>query len=143
MSARRYRKERVADAILRVLSQVIRAELRNPEVPVFTTVTDTEVSRDLSYATVYVSIPGTRDEKKRALEALQQAKGFLRSRVAAELRLMHTPELNIKEDTSLDYAMHMEQRIDEVMGRRPVSTKTETASPLSTEAENGESEATP
>ena len=46
MSAKKYRKERVADAIKRLLSTVIRAEIRNPDVPLFTTVTDVEVSSD-------------------------------------------------------------------------------------------------
>lgn len=117
MSAKKYRKERVADAIKRLLSTVIRAEIRNPDVPLFTTVTDVEVSSDLSYATVYVSIPGSQKEKAKALEALQKSKGFLRSRIASEIRLMHTPDLIVKEDTSLEYAMNIEKKLDEIMGR--------------------------
>lgn len=123
MAAKRYRKERVADAIKKVLSNVIRAEIRNPDIPLFTTVTDVEVSSDLAYATVYISIPGTDSEKKKALQALQKSKGFLRTRVASEIQIMHTPELNIKEDTSLEYAMNIEKKLDEVMGRNRVNNQ--------------------
>ncbi|HEU5100933.1 MAG TPA: 30S ribosome-binding factor RbfA, partial [Roseiflexaceae bacterium] len=98
------RTEQVSDEIQRILSEVIQYELKDPRVG-FATVVGVDMSADLQHATVRVSVL---DETQRAdtIEALERAKGFMRRRVAQELRhLRSVPELHIKLDTSLDYSM--------------------------------------
>ena len=104
------RTQQVSDEIQRILSEVIQYELKDPRVG-FATVVGVDMSADLQHATVRVSVM---DETQRAdtIEGLERAKGFLRRRVAQELRhLRSVPELHLKLDTSLDYSM----RIDEVL----------------------------
>ena len=81
--------------------------------PGVATVVGVDVSADLSHAQVRISVM---DDSERAdtMEALERARGFLRRRVAQELRHMRSvPELHLHLDTSLDYSMH----IDEVLRR--------------------------
>jgi ribosome-binding factor A len=104
------RTQQVSDEIQRILSEVIQYELKDPRVG-FATIVGVDMSADLQHASVRVSVM---DETQRAdtMEGLERAKGFMRRRVAQELRhLRAVPELHLKLDTSLDYSM----RIDEVL----------------------------
>jgi ribosome-binding factor A len=103
----------VSDELQRILSEVIQYELKDPRVG-FATVVGVDMSADLQHATVRVSVM---DETQRAdtIEALERAKGFMRRRVAQELRhLRSVPELHIKLDTSLDYSIHIDEVLRQV-----------------------------
>jgi ribosome-binding factor A len=112
------RLQQVADEIQRVVGEVIQYELKDPRVG-FATVTSVDVSADLQRATVRVSIMGEPDEQAETLEGLQRARGFIRKRVAEEMRHMRfTPELRIVHDTSLDYSIRIQEVLREVEAER-------------------------
>lgn len=113
-----HRQARVADEIKRILAAALQKELKDPRVPDFTSVTGVEVTRDFSYATCYISVLGTEEQKLQAIDGLESSKGFLRSIVAKELRLRVTPELRFQLDETYDQARKMDKLIDEAMGRK-------------------------
>ena len=103
----------VSDEMQRILSEVIQYELKDPRVG-FATVVGVNMSADLQHATVRISVM---DETERAdtMEGLQRAKGFMRKRVAQELRhLRAVPELHLMLDTSLDYSIHIDEVLRQV-----------------------------
>ena len=103
----------VSDEMQRILSEVIQYELKDPRVG-FATVVGVDMSADLQHATVRISVM---DETQRAdtMEGLQRAKGFMRKRVAQELRhLRAVPELHLMLDTSLDYSIHIDEVLRQV-----------------------------
>ncbi len=103
----------VSDEMQRILSEVIQYELKDPRVG-FATVVGVNMSADLQHATVRISVM---DETQRTdtMEALQRAKGFMRRRVAQELRhLRAVPELHLMLDTSLDYSIHIDEVLRQV-----------------------------
>ena len=107
------RAEQVGEEIQRILGEAIQYELKDPRVG-FATVVGVDVSADLQHATVRVSVMGEDEERRETMAALERARGFLRRRVAQEMRhLRNVPELHMKLDTSLDYSIH----IDEVLRR--------------------------
>ena len=106
------RMRRVDEAMREVLSGAITSELKDPRVG-FVTVTAVDTSPDLRQARVYVSVLGTDPERRRSLDGLRSAHGFLQRRVADELRLKHTPTLEFAYDDTADRA----QRIDELLER--------------------------
>lgn len=107
------RIQQVGEEIQRILGEAIQYELKDPRVG-FATVVGVDVSADLQHAKVRVSVMGDEAQRKETLAALERARGFLRRRIAQELRHMRTvPELHIALDTSLDYSLH----IDEVLRR--------------------------
>lgn len=111
------RTQQVGDEIQRVLSEVIQYEVKDPRVG-FATVVGVDVSADLQHAKVRISVL---DETQRAdtIEALERAKGFLRRRVAQELRhLRSVPELHLALDTSLDYSLHINEVLRQVEEER-------------------------
>ncbi|HYZ62425.1 MAG TPA: 30S ribosome-binding factor RbfA [Acetobacteraceae bacterium] len=112
------RQLRVAEEIRHVLSGLfLRAEFRDPELAgEKITVTEVRVSPDLKAATAFVARLG-RSDIAALLPALKRAAPFLRTQIAHEMRLRVAPTLSFQADTSLDYAMH----IDELLHRPDVA----------------------
>ena len=111
------RTQQVGDEIQRILSEVIQYEVKDPRVG-FATIVGVDVSADLQHAKVRISVM---DEAERAatMEGLERARGFLRRRVAQELRhLRAVPELHLVLDTSLDYSMHIDDVLRQVEAER-------------------------
>jgi ribosome-binding factor A len=77
------------------------------------TVTQVKTSPDLRHARVYVSVLGTDSEREQSLAALSAAHGFLQARLAAELRLKHTPTLTFAYDDSVDRGMRISRLLDQ------------------------------
>ena len=106
------RMRRVDEAMREVLSGAITSELKDPRVG-FVTVTSVDTAPDLRHARGYVSVLGTDSVRRRSLDGLRSAHGFLQRRVADELHLKHTPTLDFVYDDTADRA----ERIDELLQR--------------------------
>jgi ribosome-binding factor A len=102
---------RVDEAMRVVLSDAISREIQDPRVG-FVTVTGVKTSPDLRHARVYVSVLGDEITRGASLEGLQSAHGFLQARVAAALRLKHTPSLSFVYDGSVDHGMRISELIN-------------------------------
>src|SRR4029077_20277879 len=72
-TAVRIRPERVAHLMRREVAEIIEHRLRDPRLGTMVSVTDVEVSRDLSFARIFVSVLAEGDERARVLHALQSA----------------------------------------------------------------------
>lgn len=107
------RTQRVADFLKQELAGLIQFELRDPRIGMVS-VTDVEVSRDMSHAKVFVTVLGkdTEADAAEAIEALNHAAGFLRSQVAKVNSARTTPKLRFVFDTSIGRGAHMSQLID-------------------------------
>lgn len=106
------RMRRVDEAMRTVLSDAIAKDLQDPRVG-FVTVTGVKTSPDLRHARVFVSILGDVHARDESLTGLRSAHGFLQARVAAELRLKHTPTLTFQYDESVDHGMRISRLLDE------------------------------
>ena len=106
------RMRRVNEAVREVLSAAITNELKDPRIG-FVTVTTVDTSPDLRHAHVYVSVLG--DERARAdsLKGLASSHGYLQGRVATELRLKHTPQLDFRYDDSIERGMRITELLRE------------------------------
>src|SRR3954470_4716535 len=105
------RMRRVDVAMRQVLGDALAQDLKDPRIG-FVTVTDVKTSPDLRHARVYVSVLGTPDEQEASLEGLRSAHGFLQRRVAGELRLKHTPELEFVLDDTAERAFRLEALLE-------------------------------
>lgn len=106
------RMRRVDEAVRAVLSEAITKEIKDPRVG-FVTVTAVKTSPDLRHARVYVSVLGDDETRADSLVGLNSAHGFLQCRVAAELRLKHTPTLEFAYDDTVDRGMRLTELLDE------------------------------
>jgi ribosome-binding factor A len=101
----------MAETLRQVVTEGLAREVRDPRIG-FVTVTGVLVTADLSHARIMVSVPGDDAEKARALEGLQSAAGFLRSRAARALTTRIVPELHFELDKGLEHAA----RINDLLG---------------------------
>lgn len=111
--ASRRRPGQVAEIVRQVVAEAITREVRDPRVG-FVTVTRVEVSGDLSHAMVAVTVPGEDAEKRKALDGLRSAAGFLRTRVAKALATRTIPELHFELDRGLDHAARINAVLSEL-----------------------------
>ena len=109
-----HRSLRMAEAIREVVATAILFEVADPRVH-SVTVLRVEVSGDLRQAKVYVSIMGSESERRRALEGLNHAAGFIQARVAARLQTRFTPVLGFKLDDSVKKSVELGRLIDEAV----------------------------
>ena len=92
--------------------------LKDPRIG-FVTVTGVRTTRDLSEATVYVSVLGDEGEKERTLAGLQSAHGVLQSQLARELGTRRTPVLTFEYDPAIERGVRLTQMIDELAPSEP------------------------
>lgn len=104
------RTDRVGDLIRAELNQLIARDVADPRVRL-ASATGVDVSPDLRHAVVSVSVLGDDAGRTPAVEALQGASGYLRSRLARTLRLRNVPELHFELDRGAEHS----QRISDLL----------------------------
>jgi ribosome-binding factor A len=106
------RTRRIAEEIRKIVSTMLINGIKDPRINSLVSVTDVEVTNDLSYAYVYVSILGGDEES--TLEGLKSACGYIRREVGKSIKIRHTPEIIFKIDDSLLKGMYMDELIKKV-----------------------------
>ena len=104
---------RINGEVQKVISEAIRYS-KDPRISPMTSVMDVEVAPDLKTCKVWVSVMGDDEDRLRTEEGLKSAAGYIRSTVAKELNMRYTPELRFIMDDSIEYAINMSKKIDEV-----------------------------
>ncbi len=130
------RIERLKEVIREVASKVILQELHDPRIG-FCTVTRVDLSRDLKYSTVHISILGSEEEKRTTLRGLREARGVVQSRVAGAMHTRVTPQIEIELDESVERSIHIMDLIKKARASDPDGGK---GPPLEIPASEQESE---
>jgi len=107
-----YRVNRIRELLLRELSDIV-AHLKDPRVRLVTVV-DTQVSKDMRYAKMFVSLIGTPEEQREATAALENAMGYIRREIAQRVRLRYVPEIRVIYDNTLERAARITALIDSI-----------------------------
>ena len=107
---------RVAEQIQRDLAELIRGELKDPRVGLVT-LTGVELSPDYRHAKVFFTTLGGENAVSSARKGLTHAAGFLRSGLAASLRLRVVPELHFTYDESVERGDRLTRLINEAIGK--------------------------
>lgn len=105
---------RINSEVQRVLSEIISRELKDPRIHPMSTVMSAEVTADLKYCKVYISVLGDEEAGKETIKGLNSAIGFMRTQLAKRINLRNTPELVFILDQSIEYGVHMTRLINEV-----------------------------
>lgn len=108
------RANRISEEVKKVVSELISNRLKDPRVGKMVTVTSVEVTRDLSYANIYISVLGDKAEKDEALKGLSSAKGFIRKEIGSRIDLRYVPEPIFHLDESIERGIYMSKLIKEV-----------------------------
>ena len=106
------RVERLKEAIREEAAEVILHDLMDPRLG-FCTVTNVELTRDLSYCTIFVSVLGEPGVKSRTMHALKDASGIIQSRIGDRIKTRTTPRVTIELDDSIERSFGVLEKIKE------------------------------
>ena len=109
------RLERIKQEVKREMSSIVR-ELKDPRISPMTSIVAADVSRDLKYAKIYVSVMGTDEEKRATMDALKSATGFIKTEIGSRLDLRCVPQPTFVLDSTIDYGMHINELIHKING---------------------------
>lgn len=97
-----------------VISEVITKKVRNPNISRLFTVTRVEITQDLHFAKVYVSVIGDDKERQKTIRALQSAAGFISVTASKQVVIRFFPKLTFLLDDSADKHMRIEELLREI-----------------------------
>lgn len=107
------RTDRIATEIMREVERIIREDVSDPRTDCMFSITHVDVTRDLRYAKVYISIY-EEDKRVPMMKALKTAAGFIRHNLGRRVQLRYTPELLFELDTTIEYGVHIASLINQV-----------------------------
>lgn len=104
--------ERYNDIFVKEISYILMTEVKDQDIQ-FVTITDVDITNDLSFAKVYFTVL---DETKKdsTLKALKRASSFIRGKLSERVDIRHTPELKFMFDESIEYGNHIEDIIEKI-----------------------------
>ena len=107
------RIDRISEEVRREVDAIIRGELHDPRIKGTFSVTRAEVTRDLRYAKIYISIlePEDRDPM---MAALKQAKGYVRHELRKRMIIRYAPEILFELDHNIEYGVHIATMLKQV-----------------------------
>jgi ribosome-binding factor A len=103
---------RIAQLIKEEISNLIISQrLKDPRIG-FITITKVKISKDLKNCKVFVSIYENEEKKRKTLEGLSHAEGFIKQHIAKNLRLKYIPSIQFEQDLSIEYSDHISRIIE-------------------------------
>ena len=105
---------RINSEVQREMSSIIREDLKDPRIHPMTSVMAVEVTPDLKFAKIFVSVLGNDEEKEKTMEGLKKSASFARHQLAKRMNLRNTPELTFVLYTCSEYGVTMSKKIDEL-----------------------------
>lgn len=114
------RPERIAHLMRREIADILQRKMRDPRVSAMVSVTDVELTQDLSMARVYVGVLADGLERDRVLGALRNAAGFVRHELGSRLELREIPELRFEIDNSIERGARVDELLRRIHEGRPI-----------------------
>lgn len=109
---------RINGEVQKELSRIISREIKDPRIHEMTSVTQVIVTPDLKECKAYISVLGDEQAQADTLAGLQSATGYIRRELARSINLRNTPEITFYIDQSIEYAINMSKKIDDIMNRQ-------------------------
>ena len=100
------RIDRISEEVRREVDRIIREELNDPRISGTFSVTRADVTRDLRYAKIYVSVLED-DKREGLLAALKSASGYIRRALGKGILIRYSPELTFVSDQNIAYGVHI------------------------------------
>lgn len=101
------RMERVNVLLRQEISKVLESELADPRLSSLVSITSVESASDMRRARVNISVLGDKDEKTKALTALNSASGYIHRTIKKRLALRAVPFLEFRLDETIERSAEM------------------------------------
>lgn len=106
------RISRLNHTFMQEISEILMLEVKDENIQ-FVTITDVDITNDLSYAKVYFTVLDE-EKKQDAIKSLEKASHFIRGKLSERVEIRHTPELRFIYDSSIAYGEHIEDIIKKI-----------------------------
>ena len=106
------RIDRISEEVRREVDRIIREELSDPRIAGTFSITRADVTRDLRYAKIYVSVLED-DLRDGLMAALKSASGYIRRALGKGILIRYSPELSFVSDQNIAYGVHIAQVLSE------------------------------
>lgn len=116
MKRRGNRQERIADLIQQSLAESLLKRMSDARFQ-RVTVTGVTLSKDLSYAKIFVSVFAADDEVKPIVKALNNAAKLLRHYLAQDIQLRIVPELKFAYDDTIARGSRISSLINDALAK--------------------------
>jgi ribosome-binding factor A len=133
------RQVQIADEIQQIVSYLLQREIKDPRVG-FVTVTQVDVTQDIKYARIYVSVMGSPEEQKATMDALSSARGFVRRELASRMEIRQVPEVQFKLDRGLEYSDRINRLLNEIKSEEANRTAGDAQPSATSDSGPGEAE---
>ncbi|MBR2924445.1 MAG: 30S ribosome-binding factor RbfA [Clostridia bacterium] len=100
------RIDRISEQVRREVDRIIREDVSDPRVCGTFSITRADVTRDLRFAKIYVSVL-EEDKREPMMAALRKAAGFIRRELGHSMIIRYAPELIFEEDQNIAYGIHI------------------------------------
>ena len=107
------RIDKINGEVMRELANIIR-NLKDSRIPLMTSVVKVSVTNDLRYAKAYISVMGDDETKKKAMEGLKSAAGYIRREIGKRIDLRYTPEVIFELDSSIEHGARIEELLNNI-----------------------------
>jgi len=121
----RIRPERVAETIKREMAEILTRKMRDPRLGGMISVTEVEVTPDLSMARIFVSVLAEGAERDQVMQALARSEGFVRHELAPRLGLREMPTVRFVLDTSIERGARVEELLRRIADGEPIPDEDE------------------
>ena len=109
------RADRVRKAMMREVSDIIAHRIKNPALNnILISVTDVEVSHDLSHARIFISVMADEPTRQTVMNIITEATPQIRTEIGQRIRLRHTPSLDIRYDDSLERGSRITELLNQI-----------------------------
>lgn len=106
------KSKKTGSLFLREISNIILEDIKDPDIK-FITITDCDVSNDLSYAKVYFTCLN-RDYKEQSEKALNRAANYIELELSKRVEIRKMPQISFHYDTSIEYGEKIEAKLKEI-----------------------------
>lgn len=108
------RSDRLGLEIQRALADIIRNDLHDPRIDPLASIVKVDLSADLSYCKVYVTVYGSTEEKQKTFIGLEKAKGFIKRQLSGQVKMRKMPEITFIPDDSIAYSIHISEILNKI-----------------------------
>lgn len=94
-----------------ISSMILKGEIKDPRIEPLTTITEVNISKDMSHAKVWVSRFGGRDMVDESVEGLNHAAGYIQGVLAKRISLRVFPHLHFRRDDAMENGFRVAQKL--------------------------------
>ncbi len=110
----KHRQSRINEEVRRVISEIMMSGLKDPRISKLCSVVAAEVTPDLKFAKVFISVLGSEEEKKNTLAGLNSAAGYIRKELGSRIDLRNNPEIHFELDKSIEHGARIMDILSEI-----------------------------